>query len=164
MRHAGRTRWPLALGCFLTIAASAAGQQGGIEVEHAWARATSTAAKTGVVYLTLVSNEGTDDRLIATATPSADKAELHTTLEDKGVMKMRPVEDGVAIKAGGRTELKPGGTHIMLIGLKAPLKAGTSFPLTLTFEKAGAVEMMVTVEKPGAVTSQGVHHNMPGME
>jgi copper(I)-binding protein len=74
-------------------------------------------------------------------------------------MKMRPLP-AVDIKAGGQAELKPGGMHIMLVGLAAPLKEGQTFPLTLTFEKAGKVEVTVTVEKAGAMGDRA----MPGMK
>ncbi|HEX3497692.1 MAG TPA: copper chaperone PCu(A)C, partial [Stellaceae bacterium] len=100
-----------------------------------------------------------DDRLVAVATPAAAKAELHVTSMDGGVMKMRPIA-AVDVKAGAQTEFKPGGMHIMLVGLTAPLKVGQSFPLALTFEKAGKIETIVTVEKPGAMGD----HAMPGMK
>jgi copper(I)-binding protein len=130
-----------------------------IEVTHAWARATAATAKTGAAYLTLVNKGASDDRLVALAGTVAAKAELHVTSAENGVMKMRPIA-GVDIKAGGQAELKPGGTHIMLVGLAAPLKEGQTFPLTLTFEKAGTVEVTVTVEKAGAMGD----HAMPGMK
>jgi periplasmic copper chaperone A len=130
-----------------------------IEISHAWARATAASATNGAVYL-MVSNRGTaDDRLTGASTTVASKAEMHITLNDNGVMKMRPVAD-VPVKAGGSAQFKPGGMHIMLLGLKHPLKAGESFPLTLTFEKAGAVETMVKVEKAGAAGPG----SMPGMK
>ena len=131
-----------------------------IEVTHAWARATATMAKTGAVYF-MVANKGTeDDRLVGASTSVADKAQLHETIADKGVMKMRPVA-ALEVKAGGEAMLEPGKMHLMLVGLKAPLKIGQHFPVTLTFEKAGAVEVTVTVEKPGAA---GMDHSMPGMK
>lgn len=136
---------------------SALAQSGPIEIPHAWARATAATAKTGAAYLTIANKGASDDRLVAVAAPVAAKAELHVTSMDNGVMKMRPL-DGVEVKAGGHAELKPGGMHIMLVGLTAPLKAGQKFPLTLTFEKAGKVEVMVTVEKAGAMGA------MPGMK
>jgi periplasmic copper chaperone A len=130
-----------------------------IGITHAWARATSATAKTGVAYLTMANKGASDDKLIAVASQVADKAELHTTVMDNNVMKMRPLA-AVDIKAGGQAELKPGGMHIMLIGLKAPLKVGDKFPVTLSFEHAGKIEVMVTVEKPGGMGD----HAMPGMK
>jgi len=137
--------------------AALAQSAGSIEVSHAWARATAATAKTGAAYLTLANKGASDDRLVAVAGTVAAKPELHVTSMENGVMKMRPLP-GVDIKAGGQAELKPGGMHIMLIGLAAPLKEGQTFPLTLTFEKAGTVEVTFTVEKAGAMGA------MPGMK
>jgi copper(I)-binding protein len=130
-----------------------------VEITHAWARATAATAKTGGAYLTIANKGASDDRLVAVAGTVAAKAELHVTSMDNGVMKMRPLP-AVDIKAGGQAELKPGGMHIMLVGLAAPLKEGQTFPLTLTFEKAGKVEVTVTVEKAGAMGDRA----MPGMK
>jgi copper(I)-binding protein len=130
-----------------------------IEITHGWARATAATAKTGAAYLTIVNKGASDDRLIAVAGPVAAKAELHVTSMDNGVMKMRPIA-AVDIKAGATAELKPGGMHIMLIGLAAPLKEGQSFPLALTFEKAGTVAITISVEKAGAMGD----HAMPDMK
>jgi copper(I)-binding protein len=135
-----------------------------IAIEHPFARATAATAKTGAAYLTIVNTGTSDDRLIAAATPVAGKAEPHSTIDDNGVMKMRPLA-AVEVKAGGRAELKPGGMHLMLVGLKAPLTAGQKFPLTLTFEKAGAIETVVTVEKAGAMGNPDMKGmNMKGMK
>jgi copper(I)-binding protein len=130
-----------------------------IEIAHPFARGTAVTAKTGAAYFTIVNSGASDDRLIAASSPIAEKSELHTTIDDNGVMKMRPLA-AVAVKAGERVELKPGGMHLMLTGLKAPLKVGQRFPLTLTFEKAGPVTVTVGVEKAGAASG----HDMPGMK
>lgn len=143
----------------LTATASASAQTNSpIEIAHVWARATQASAKNGAVYLTLMNHGTSDDRLTGASTPVAAKTQLHITVNENGVMKMRPIAD-VPIKAGGSAEFKPGGMHIMLLGLKHPLKAGDSFPLTLTFDKAGAVETMVMVEEAGAPSN-----TMPGMK
>ena len=130
-----------------------------IEISHAWARATAASAANGAVYLKVMNHGTADDRLTGASTTVAAKAELHITLNDNGVMKMRPMAD-VPVKAGGSAEFKPDGMHIMLLKLKHPLKAGERFPLTLTFEKAGAVQTMVTVTKAGAAGPS----SMPGMK
>lgn len=145
---------------FLAAVSSAFAQAApSIDVTHAWARATAAAGENGAVYM-MISNHGTaDDRLMGASTTVAAKTELHITLNENGVMKMRPIAD-VAVKAGGSAEFKPGGMHVMLLGLKQPLKAGDSFPLTLSFEKAGAVKIMVMVEKAGAAAPG----SMPGMK
>jgi copper(I)-binding protein len=133
-----------------------------IAVEHAWARATSAVAKTGAVYFTVVDNGAAPDRLVAAAAPTvAEKAQLHVTIEDHGVMKMRPL-DALDVKPGEPATLAPGAQHLMLVGLKTPLKVGDTFPVTLTFEKAGDVNVTVIVQKAGAM---GMDHSMmPGMK
>jgi periplasmic copper chaperone A len=166
------TRALLALALLVALAGAAVAQTAPaqttpprtIVIGHPWARAST--GKTGVTYLTIVNKGTADDRLISASTPVAQKAEPHTTVNDNGIMKMRPV-DGIAVKAGGEAVLKPGGLHLMLIGLNGPLKAGQSFPLTLTFEKAGKIEATVAVEKAGAMSGQsmpGMSHSMPGMD
>ena len=128
-------------------AASAVAQTGQIAIDHAWARATPGNSEIGAAYATIRSSAA--DRLVAAATPVAAKAELHTVEMAGMVMKMRPVA-GLDIPAGTPVSLKPGGYHIMLTGLVRPLRAGETFPLTLTFAKAGARTVTVAVEKVGA--------------
>jgi len=145
--------------CMAGISSAYAQASPPIVISHAWARATPASAANGAVYLTITNHGTTDDRLTGASTAVASKAQMHVTLNENGVMKMRPMAD-VPIKAGGSAQFKPDGMHIMLLGLKHPLKAGDSFLLTLTFDKAGAVETMVKVEKAGA-TAPG---SMPGMK
>ena len=106
--------------------------------------------KTGVVYLT-VHNRGTaTDRLIAVSTPIAKRAALHThKMDNKGVMRMRPVE-AIELAQGKTIALAPGGTHIMLMGLKYPLREGGTFPLTLTFAEAGSATIAIDVQSATA--------------
>jgi periplasmic copper chaperone A len=134
----------------------------GISIEHVWARASAGAATTGAAYLTVTDN-GQPDRLVGASTPVAATAEMHETTDDHGVMKMRPV-DGVALDAGKPVTFKPGGYHVMLTGLKNPLKAGDSFPLTLTFEHAQPITVSVHVEAAGSGRMGHDHNSMPGME
>ena len=129
---------------------AAAAQTGGPEVSGAWARATPGKAETASVYLTISSPTG--DRLTAVATPVAKQAKLHTMSMDGGVMKMRPLP-AIDIPAGQAVTLKPGGLHIMLEGLPEPLHEGQTFPLTLSFEKAGSRQVAVPVEK---ITAMGL--------
>ena len=126
----------------------------GIEVAEAWARATPGGAKTGAVYLTLVNHGGDGDRLIGVATPVADQAQLHVESVESGIMRMRPLTE-VEVTAGATAVLKPGASHIMLVGLKRPLREGESFPLTLDFAKAGKREVQVKVAKVGAMGMPG---------
>jgi copper(I)-binding protein len=137
----------LAIAACLVIAGAALAQTGQVEVSNAWARATPPKAETGIAYLTIRSP--TPDRLVSVSSPVAKKVELNTMEMSGMVMKMRPVAS-LDIPAGQPVTLKPGGEHIMLTGLSGPLREGQSFPLTLTFEKAGTREVTVAIEKPGA--------------
>jgi hypothetical protein len=137
----------LAFAAGLVIASAALAQPAQLEVKDAWAGATPGKAENGVAYVTITSP--TADRLVSASTPVAKKAELHTMSMQGMVMKMRPIA-GLDIPAGQPVSLKPGGEHIMLMGLKQPLREGESFPLTLDFEKAGPRTVTVAVEKVGA--------------
>jgi len=125
---------------------------GDISIENPWARATSSLAKNGAAYLTIKNSGPTLDRLIAVESPVAPKVGAHQSLMTNGMMEMRsvPVLD---IPAGGQVMFKPGSYHIMFMGLRQQLKVGEVFPLTLTFEKAGKIKVMVTVMKMGATGS-----------
>lgn len=123
---------------------------GDITVSNAWSRASAGPAKNGVVYLT-IANTGTDaDRLVKASSPASNMASLHATRMEGDIMKMEPVE-AIAVAPGASAMLKPGGLHIMLMGLKKPLEEGQMFSVTLTFEKAGSVEVKVMVGKAGAM-------------
>jgi len=137
----------LAVAACLVVAGAALAQTDQLEVSDAWTRATPAKAENGVAFLTI--RTPTPDRLVSVSSPMAKKAELHTMEMAGMVMKMRPLA-GLDIPAGQPVTLKPGGEHIMLMGLNGPLREGQSFPLTLTFEKAGAREVTVAVEKAGA--------------
>lgn len=119
----------------------------GIRVDHAWSRAMPAGA-TGVVYLTVTAG-GAPDTLTGVASPVAAAAGLHRSTDEGGVMKMRPVAS-LPVLPGKPVTLAPGGYHIMLMGLKQALVAGTSFPVTLTFARAGAVTVAATVAPMGA--------------
>jgi periplasmic copper chaperone A len=131
----------------LVVASAAPAQPAQVEVNNAWAGATPGKSEIGAAYLTIQSP--TADRLVSASSPVAKKAELHTMSMQDTVMKMRPIT-GLDIPAGQSVTLKPGGEHIMLMGLNQPLHEGQSFPLTLDFEKAGPRTVTVTVEKAGA--------------
>ena len=136
----------LLLSSFFSVAGFAA-DAGTIRLENAFTR-SAPAGGVGAFYVTIV-NTGGADRLVAVASPVAGKAELHESAMADGVMRMRGVA-GLAIPAGGTVKLAPGGYHVMLVALTQPLTVGQSVPVTLTFEKAGAVETRASVAKPGA--------------
>ena len=131
-----------------------------IAATNAWARATPGASKVGAAYVTLTDN-GQADQLTGASTPVAATAELHETRNQGGVMQMRPVPS-LALEPGKPVTFTPGGYHVMLMGLKQPLKQGDSFPLTLTFAHAQPVTVQVKVSGPGAAAPMPM--NMPGMK
>ncbi|MFT5782650.1 MAG: copper(I)-binding protein [Pseudomonas sp.] len=118
---------------------------GELKVEHPWSRALPPNAATGAAYFVVHNNGKNEDRLVAAATPMANKTEMHTMLQLGEVMKMEQL-NSVGIPAGGSAKFAPGGTHLMLFTLQKPLVAGERFPLTLQFEHAGKVEVEVVVE------------------
>lgn len=117
-------------------------------VTNAWAPPSLAGAPTGVVYFTLSYPAGPADRLVSFSTPVAERAELHRSEMTNGVMSMRPAGP-LPLKPGASVTLSPGGLHLMLIGLKAPLKLGDRFALTLTFEHAAPLTVEVAVASRG---------------
>ncbi len=133
-------------GRFTFTVASAAAQT--MSISNPWARATSASQKVGGAFMTFT-NTGAPDRLVSASSPDADSVELHQTVEQAGVMKMLPVP-ALALATGQTVDLKPGSYHLMIMGLKHPLTPGSSFPVTLTFEKAAPVTVSVKVMTAGA--------------
>jgi periplasmic copper chaperone A len=142
MRLIGSSLFMLTLFAGLVQGASASD----IMIMKPVARATlSPAIKTSAIYLSLMNHGGADDRLLSASTPAANTAEIHQTQMQGDVMQMRPIEGGLALPAGATVKLAPGGTHIMLTGLKAPLKNGDVIVLELLFEKSGPQKLDVPV-------------------
>lgn len=112
-----------------------------------WARVSFGKAVNSAGFLTLENTGNTDDVLIGASAPISKRTELHTHIRDGQIMRMRRVEGGIPIPKGGRAELKPGGYHIMFIGLHKALKQGETFPLTLTFKHAKPITVSVTAQK-----------------
>lgn len=127
---------------------------GDLTIAQPWARATPGAATAGAAYLKIENHGQQDDRLVAASTPAAGKVELHVHAMDNGVATMREVK-AIDLAAHATVELKPGGLHIMLMDLKQPLREQENFPLTLTFEHAGSVEVEVQVGNAGAMGPPG---------
>jgi len=134
---------------------------GDISVVNPWARASAGKAKNGAAYMELVNNGHMADRLVKADTPVAKHASLHTHTMKDGVMSMGPVK-AIEVSPGEPSVLQPGGLHIMLMGLKAPLKMGETFPMTLTFEKTGKTTVTVKVAGPGAMGA--MKHDMGSMK
>jgi periplasmic copper chaperone A len=130
----------------LLLVAACVPAGGGVIVKDAFARASPTGAETGGAFATIVNNGQAADKLISASSSAAKTVELHETVDENGVMKMVHHPEGWEIPAGGTLVLKPGGKHIMLIGLIAPLEVGKKIQMTLNFEKAGAQTIDVPVK------------------
>jgi len=130
------------------LAATAAQAQSAVKVEKAWVRPTVAGQSGGGGFLTITGGAGAD-RLLSASAGISKVVELHKMEMDGNVMRMRPV-DAIDVPAGGTVELKPGGLHVMFMGLNKTLKAGDRFPLTLKFEKAGEqkVDVLVSTAAP----------------
>lgn len=141
----------LALG-MLAVAPAVAGdaRQGDIQVTTAWARATPPRPPVGGAYLTVTNTGSQSDVLVGAESDVAKSVELHAHMKDGEVMRMAALSS-IEVRPGQTVTFAPGGLHVMLIGLKAPLKEGTSFPLTLDFATAGKLTVTVDVKKIGAV-------------
>jgi periplasmic copper chaperone A len=137
------------------VHAAAAQTKGPLRIEGAWARATPPAGKVAGAFVTLVNTGAAPDRLVSATSPVAGRVELHTHIKDGDVMRMREVEGGIPLPPGDTVKLQPGGLHIMLLAMNQGLAAGSSFPLTLTFEKAGSVQVDVPVEAIGSMGPGG---------
>jgi|SRR5579883_2364025 len=124
---------------------------GNLVITQAWSRATPGGAKVGGGYLTITNEGSTPDRLIGGSAEFAAKVQVHEMSMNNGVMTMRPLEQGLVIEPGKTVKLSPGGLHLMLLDLKAPLKQGERVPVTLEFEKAGNVSVMFDVRGIGAM-------------
>jgi periplasmic copper chaperone A len=129
-----------------------------VNIESAWARATPPGAKIAAGYLT-VRNAGGADRLVSASSPAAEKVQTHVTIKDGDVSRMREVK-GYDVPAKGTLELTPGGSHLMLVNIKAPLKEGDKVPLVLRFEKAGEVKTELAVRSLGAAANDHMHMHM----
>ena len=140
------------------IAAAHSFNVGKIDIDHPNARPTRAGQSVGVGYLK-ITNRGAADRLLLGSTPVAAAVEMHSMAMDGDVMRMRQV-DAIELPSGAVVELQPGGYHLMLTGLKAPLAAGSKFALTLNFEKAGSVVVVVHVE--AAQPAGAVDATVPG--
>lgn len=136
---------------------------GDIHIDHPYARATMPGQTSGSAYLTLENKGKQGDELISARSPAAQSVEIHTmSMTANHVMRMREVS-GIELKPQEKIVMQPGdGYHLMLLGLKASLKAGDQLPLTLTFKKAGKVETSIYVEEnkaKNADAKQAEHHH-----
>lgn len=152
---------------FITSAYAHEYQLGALHIDHPYARATVPGQTTGAVYLTIDNKSKQKDWLTAISTPAAKTVEVHTMTMDGNLMKMRAVER-LELAPLAKVEMKPGGGyHLMLLNLRQPLKAGEMVPMTLTFAKAGKVDVSIKVEERTSIStststvdhSQGGHNH-----
>lgn len=124
-----------------SIAAEAASADGTIKISGSWTRATPAGAKVAGGFLTIANTGTQPDRLIGGSMVTSGKVEIHEMSMADGVMKMAELAQGLEIKAGATVELKPGGFHIMFIGLTAPVNEGDKLQGTLVFQRAGTIKI-----------------------
>lgn len=162
-----RLAFALLAGAFLLFALDTAGAHGfkigDLEIGHPWARMTPAGAKVGGGYLSIENEGSIPDRLVSVSVPAdiTDHTEIHEMSVVDGVMKMNMLPNGLEVPAKGEVKLAPGGYHLMFIGLKQPLKEGDSFKGTLTFEKAGKVDVVFKVEGMGGPKGMEAGGAMP---
>jgi copper(I)-binding protein len=159
--------------CAVVLAAgslSAVAQSGAVDVQNAWARATVPGQMATGAFMTLTAKDGS--KLVGGSSPAAGVTQVHEMKMDAGVMKMAEVKGGLDLPAGKAVELKPGGYHVMLMDLKAPLAKDSTVPLTLVFKDAKGVESKVELKLPVSAVAPGaagkpaamdhsMHGNMP---
>jgi len=174
MRHAKKTK--MQLGAMLALvallamllvtacASPASAPTTGIQASGVWARAAKVgemksdassdsgmamgSGMNSAVYMVLTNDSATPDRLVSAAADVAGAVEIHESSMDGDVMRMQQLPNGIEIPANGQVELKPGGLHVMLIGLTKDLNPGETFPVTLQFEQAGAITVEAEVRQP----------------
>lgn len=132
-----------------TLALAALPAWGQMTVEQPWSRATPPGSKIGVGFMQLKNAGAAPERVVGVSSPVAGRVEMHVTMREGDVMKMRQVES-FEIPAGGTFELKPGGAHLMLMDLSRPLKQGERVPLTLKLESGAEVKAELGVAGMGA--------------
>lgn len=150
------TRYIPLIAAFLTITflvtwsfADDTAPKGGILLKEAWARASIGTSRPAAAFFTAVNTGNESDRLVTITSPIAGKAEVHETTVKNGVMRMSPTGP-LKIGPGETVVLKPGGLHVMLVGLRKPLKKGGSIDITLEFERAGKITVAAPIFGPGA--------------
>ena len=138
---------------------------GNLEIGHPASKATLPGQPVGGGFMTITNKGGEADRLLAITAPDvSDDVQLHEMAIENDVMKMRQLPDGIEIPAGAKVELKSGGLHVMFMKIKHPLKEGETFKATLTFEKAGKIDVDFKIEsaKPGAKPAEGASGDHQG--
>lgn len=159
-----RTNLALALAAAMTLTASPLLMAENVrteelKIEDPWSRPTPPGAPMGAGYMVITNLSGEDLTLIAGETPKAGVVSIHETVEVDGLMRMQPLESGLAIPAGESVELKPLSYHLMLEQLNEPLAEGERVPLTLTFEALEPVELELLVRPLDGDEEDHDHHH-----
>lgn len=141
----------LALALSAALAFAHGYKLGNLEIKHPWAKATLAGQPVAGGFMTIINTGAEPDRLLKVTSGVSDMIQIHEMKVEDGVMKMGEIPGGLEIAPGAIVELKPGGLHVMFMGIKAPFKEGETVKATLTFEKAGTVEVefKVGAAKPG---------------
>lgn len=124
-------------------------EKGELQVRHPWSRQTPPGAKVGVGFMEIRNRGSSPDRLLGVSTPAAGRVEMHVTIREGEVMKMRQV-GSVEIPARERVQLRPGGAHLMLVDIVQPLEKGGRIPMRLRFERAGEMAIELEVQELGS--------------
>jgi len=143
-----RSFFIVAVAMLLTAAAHADEfSLGKLVIHHPWARPTASGMPMGAAYLSISNQGARADTLIGAHTPAAARVEFHRTTIEAGMAKMRPATS-LVIEPGATLTSAPGGLHLMLVDLKAPLVQGATVPLVLTFKNAGEITVQLKIETP----------------
>ena len=134
----------------------------GIQVEEPWARASVEGMKMSGAFMKINNDTNAQDFLVGGNSPVAERVEVHTQVNDNGVMRMREVKGGIPLPKKAVTELKPGSYHVMFMGLKQPLKEGETVPVTLKFKKAKPITVDVPVKNVPKAADDAHNHNHGG--
>jgi len=160
-KHALRFSLALLAASALPLAQAHEYAVGQLKIGQPYARATVPGQPAGGAYFSIENKGSAPDKLVALSSPVAKSTQIHTMSMEGNLMKMREVEGGLEIKPGQTIAMQPGnGYHVMLMGLSKPLQEGEKVPMTLTFEKAGKVDVTVNVESAaaGAKSKDGMEH------
>ena len=141
---------------------------GSIQITQPWARATPKGASSGAAYMTITNGGTTAQRLNCVSSDAAAQCQIHEMSMDGGVMKMRPLQSGLEVKPGETVTLKPGGFHLMLVGLKEPLQPGKTLEATFQADSGGTVQVefpivAIGAPAPGGAPGGSMQMQGPGM-
>lgn len=125
-------------------------KSGSLSIKHPWSRETSAGQSVGGGFMFVTNTSAKPDKLVSASTKVAREVQLHTMSMDGGIMRMRQVNGGIDVPAKGTLELKPGGYHLMFMGIKRPLKKDERFPVTLKFQNAGTLKVHFAVQAVGS--------------